>query len=106
LGGPLFKKCCTPDAEILEGEIPHMTHQTLKLKRPAQVSIETLEEVPGGAYIVQFDGGTIKKLGVGGYLIWDPEGHLLVAQALWFGEDRTTNNECESESLLNALQWL
>jgi RNase H-like domain found in reverse transcriptase len=34
LGGPLFKSCCAPDVEILEGEIPYMTHQTTKLKKP------------------------------------------------------------------------
>ena len=34
LGGPLFKSFCTPDVEILEGKIPYMTHQTVKLRRP------------------------------------------------------------------------
>jgi ribonuclease HI len=78
----------------------------LKLKKPNQISIEKLEEIPGGAYILQFDGGTIRKLGVGGYLVWGPDGGLKTAQALWFGEERTTNNECELGALLEALKWV
>ena len=70
------------------------------------MSKETLEEVPGGAYILQFDGGTIRKLGVGGYLVWGPDGRLRAAQALWFGKERTTNNECELGALLSAMKWV
>ncbi len=55
---------------------------------------------------MQFDGGTIKKLGVGGYLVWGPDGDLKIAQALWFGKERTTNNECELGALLEALKWV
>jgi hypothetical protein len=106
LGGPVFRRSCYSEETPTGERIPQMLHETVKLKRPNQVSLETLEEVPGSTYILQFDGGTTKELGVGGYLVWNPGGLLIAAQAIWFGEARTTNNECELGALLEALTWV
>lgn len=42
-----------------------------------------------------FDGGSASKLGTGGFVVWDAEGRLLTAQAEWYGDSKTTNNEAE-----------
>ncbi len=70
------------------------------------MSVQTLDEVPGDIYVLQFDGGVHANLGVGGYLVWEPGGKLLKAQALWFGEEKSTNNEAEVGALLEGMRWV
>lgn len=82
-----------------------MEHQAQVLKMPAQVSLDTLDNIEDGTYVLQFDGGTVQKCGVGGVLVWGLSGQLLMAQALWFGDERSTNNESELGALLWGLQW-
>lgn len=65
-----------------------------------------MDEVPGDTYILQFDGGTTKGLGVGGNLIWDRSGTLLRAKSLWFGDTCTTNNEAELGALAEGVGWI
>lgn len=52
LGGPLFNENCHPSLELAEEGVPQMMHQPQKLKKPAQISLDTLEDVEGGAYIL------------------------------------------------------
>ena len=79
LGGALFRKSCSPCPEVRNEEIPLMEHQAQVLKMPAQVSLDTLDNIEDATYVLQFDGGTIRKCGVGGVLVWGLSGQLLMA---------------------------
>jgi hypothetical protein len=56
-----------------------MQHKSVILKRRAARSLEVSKEDISGYTLVQFDGGSSKKLGTGGTLIWGQDGRLLMA---------------------------
>jgi hypothetical protein len=85
---------------------PQMLHKAVQLKRKQQVSASVEEVHLQGVAVLTFDGGSAKKLGTGGFTCWLPTGQLVTAQALWYGAERSTNNEAELATLKAGLQWL
>jgi PAS domain-containing protein len=53
-----------------------------------------------------FDGGAAKKLGTGGFVVFEPGGTCLTAQARYYGEELDTNNRAEAMALQELMEWL
>ena len=56
--------------------------------------------------LAHFDGGAAKAQGVGGFIVWDAEGHVVAAHARFYGSTNSTNNAAEVAALVDLMEWL
>ena len=59
-------------------------------------------------WMLQFDGGASpkRKVGSGGVLVWDPDGRVVDAHALWFAGAKPTVNCAEMAALVWGFELL
>ena len=77
-------------------------HQTLTIKKPSSDPSPATFDIASAAR-AYFDGGCRDKQGSGGYLIFAPDGSLLAAQAIYYGNAAPTNNVAECKALVDCL---
>jgi hypothetical protein len=71
---------------------PAVEHEDVVLDYGATTR-RKVSELKGSAYwTLWFDGGASRGLGTGGYVIYDEQGDMRVAMAVWFGDLKRTVN--------------
>lgn len=79
---------------------PQVDHKSVTLTQ--RDSRARTRELTIPHFTAHFDGGAAKKSGFGGLVVWDPSGRVVVARAIFFGEDAPTNNVAEMLALEQA----
>ena len=80
-----------------------MVHQDVVLRQPKHASAE--HRVDWGTQMY-FDGGSQRREGTGGYVIWDARGVLKAAVGCWYGTEAPTNNTAEVKALIEGLTFI
>lgn len=87
-------------------ELPTFAHVDKKITYPV-TSRPLPTKVKEAAHITAFfDGGAAKKLGTGGFVVYDGVGECITAQARYYGEGLPTNNKAEAKALEELMDWL
>lgn len=86
--------------------LPTFEHHTHAISYPSQTSSLPRQITDQPHVTAFFDGGAAQKLGTGGFIVFGMSGECLVARALFYGEEITTNNKAEARALLDLMKWL
>lgn len=73
-------------------------HEDKQLRRPTNLNTmkDTALDGQNSCYRLYFDGGCSKHNGVGGYILYSPDGQCLGGEGKWYGMSAPTNNISEA----------
>ena len=80
-----------------------MVHRDVVLRRPEHALTE--HRVDWGTQLY-FDGGSRRREGTGGYVVWDAWGMLRASVGRWYGTEAPTNNTAEVKALVEGLTFI
>ena len=71
---------------------PEWKHESITITKPGKKHLLEEPAPMPGTLTCFFDGGTMKRKGTGGYLIFSDTGKLIRGKACWLGDEAKTNN--------------
>ena len=80
-----------------------VVHRDVVLRRPEHALTE--HRMDWGTQLY-FDGGSRRREGTGGYVVWDARGMLRASVGRWYGAEAPTNNTAEVKALVEGLTFI